>query len=83
MKISIPKLHSYKLKGMDNVVVLDSSVRENIDPKRVVIGAINEPLDKVIVCGILKDGEGYFASSVHEVSDVTHMLQRMLNALTR
>ena len=68
---------------MDNVCFLDSEIYENIDPKRVVIGALNEPLDKVIVCGVLKNGEGYYASSVAYFSETTLMLQRMLNALTR
>lgn len=82
-KVSIPKLHSYRLKNMENVHVLDTPIHEDIHPINVLVGAIDQPLDKVIVCGVLKDGEGYYASNIANIAETTHLLQRMLNALTR
>ena len=82
-KVSIPKLHSYKLKHMDNVHMLNVDTTEPLDPKRVIVGAMDYDLAKVIICGVLSDGEGYFSSSEANVAEITYMLQRMLNALSQ
>jgi len=73
------------LEYLKSVVIFDADGEANQDirPIQVIVAATEQPLDKVIVCGVLKDGEGYFASSVNQVSEITYMLQRMLNALTR
>lgn len=63
MKTSYPKLHSYKLKNTENVIELNVMTTETIDPQKVLMGAINERLDNVVVLGFDQDGDFFFATS--------------------
>jgi len=63
MKTSIPKLHSIKIKNQDNVVNIGGVTKLDIDPQRVLMGAINQNLDGCVVIGYYPDGHSYFASS--------------------
>jgi hypothetical protein len=71
MKESIPIIHSIKLNGMDNVVLLSDYTTEEVHPNKVLMGAINSVLDVVIVVGYTKDGAEFFASSTgnHETTN--------------
>lgn len=63
MKVSYPKLHSFKLKNAPNVVPFTGVTRLEIDPNTVLIGALNAKLEQVLVLGKIGEGEYYFASS--------------------
>ena len=86
MKDSIPIVHSIKLNGMDNVVVLSDYITEEVHPNKVLMGAINAAMDVVIVVGYTKEGAEFFASSTgnHETTnwllDVAKM--RLMKAYT-
>jgi hypothetical protein len=71
MKVSIPIIHSIKLKGMDNVILLSDYTTDEVHPNKVLMGAINAVMDVVIVIGYTKDGVEYFASSTgnHETTN--------------
>lgn len=71
MKVSYPKLHSIRLKHMDNVIKLYEYTNGEVPPNDVLIGAINANLDIVVVVGYDKDGAELFASSTgnHEATN--------------
>lgn len=81
MKVSYPKLHSIKWKGHENVKILPGLTSLKIDPQRVLIAALNERLDEVIVLGTCRDGEPYIATSMANESDVIYACERAKHKL--
>lgn len=59
----------------DNVVDFGGITTLDIDPERVLKAAIGQ-LESVIIIGITKDGEEYFASSVANGPSVLWDLER-------
>ena len=47
----------------------------NLNPDRLLIAA-QEQLERVVILGVTKDGDEYFASSVADGGDVVWMLER-------
>lgn len=81
MKTSIPKLHSIKMKNHYNVVNLDIVTSKDLDPQRVLIGAINHNLEGVVVIGYDKQGYNYFASSYADGGTVLWLMEHYKLAL--
>lgn len=75
-KVSYPKLHSIKLKNQSNVINLSMVTYNDIDPNKILIDAINEGMEEVVVLGYTKDGTEYFASSKADGADTLWHLQR-------
>ncbi len=61
----------------DNVVVLPVITSLDIPPERVLNGALNADLDRVVVMGYDKEGNEYFASSIADGADVVWLAERM------
>jgi len=59
MKTSIPKLHSFRLKGHENVV----SLHGRIPPAQLMAFAWNEPFKDMIILGRLDSGDLYFSGT--------------------
>lgn len=76
MKVSYPKLHSFRLKGQENVEVLDGVTSLDIPADRVLIGALNGRLTKVVLAGYDENGEEYFASNMADGADAGWLLDR-------
>ena len=53
----------------DNVVVLNATTTVPIPPDRVLTGAVEHRLTKVLLIGISPDGSGYYASSDSDMKD--------------
>jgi len=49
----------------------------NIDPKKVISDALEESFESVVIMGVTKDGEHYFASSSGDFGHINLMLDRM------
>jgi len=80
-KVSIPKLHSIKLKNHHNVETLAIPTRLNLDPNQVLMEAINYGMDEVVICGFNKDGGFYHAASVADGGTVLWHLEMMKKRL--
>lgn len=80
-KVSIPKLHSIRMKNHSNVEWLEIPTRNNIDPNNVLLGAINHGLTDVVICGFDKRGEEYFSSSIADGGDTIWIMERMKKML--
>ena len=76
MKTSIPKLHSIRLKGHENVVPLDIVSSHDIDPQRVLVNALNKRLTNVVVLGYRADGDEFFATSYADGANLLWLLKR-------
>lgn len=59
----------------DNVVELDVVTKLDLNPDRVLNGAIGE-LESVVVLGYTKDGDEYFASSLSDGGTVLWLMER-------
>ena len=59
----------------DNVIPFGGITRLDIDPDRVLTGAVGK-LECVVVVGLGKDGEEYFASSMADGADALWYLER-------
>lgn len=59
-----------------NVHILDIITDQNIPADRVLNAAIVHRLDTAIVCGLDRDGNEYFASSVAGGPEALWLLQR-------
>ena len=81
MKTSIPKLHSIRWRGTDNVVPLSTVTKHNLDANNVLMGAINAGLSEVVICGYLKTGDEFFSSSLADGGDALWHLERMKKML--
>ncbi len=80
-KVSIPKLHSIRLKNRDNVEVLDVMTRHDIDPNDVLMAAINFGLKEVVITGEDRNGDRYFASNLASGGKIFWHLEAMKNRL--
>lgn len=76
MKTSYPKLHSIKMKNKENVIDLDIMTSQDIDPNRVLMGAINRNLEGCILIGYTNDGDTYFASSYADGGTVLWLMEK-------
>lgn len=83
MKSSYPKLHSLKMKNEYNVEKLDIVTSVDLNPNDVLLAAINNGMDKVIVIGYDKNGEEYFASSYADGPNVAWLCNRMIHMLMK
>jgi hypothetical protein len=59
----------------DNVIPFGGITRLDIDPDRVLSSAVGK-LECVVVVGLGKDGEEYFASSMADGADALWYLER-------
>lgn len=59
----------------DNVIPFGGITRLDIDPDRVLTGAVGK-LECVVIVGLGKDGEEYFASSMADGADALWYLER-------
>lgn len=78
MKISYPKLHSFKLKTPQNVVFLPVESRLDIPVDRVLFGALEKNLEDVLVVG-RAGSEYYYASSSAKPEVNLYLLERFKN----
>lgn len=83
MKSSYPKLHSFKLKGRDNVEILDVITTHDIPVNNVLISAIEAKLKNVCICGEFEDGTTYHACSWASMAETLLALRRMENHLLK
>ena len=67
---------------MGEVVDGNFITKLDLDPDRVIEGAIGE-LDEVVIIGVAKDGSEYFASSKSDGGDVLWHLERAKLKLLR
>lgn len=82
-KVSIPKLHSIRMKNHYNVEWLAIPTRHNIDPQTVLLGALNERMQDVVIVGYDRDGQEFFASSMADGADALWHLERAKHKLMR
>lgn len=68
---------------MSNVVDLPVITSLDHDPARVLARALDVELDKVIVIGVTKNGDEFFASSVADGGDVIWQMERAKLKLLR
>lgn len=61
---------------MGEVVNLDNITKLDLDPDRVLNGALAK-LESVVIVGFDKDGDEYFASSVADGGTALWLLERM------
>ena len=80
-KVSIPKLHSIRLKNRDNVEILDVMTRHDLDANQVLMAAINVGLKEVVIAEEDKDGNRYFASNLASGGQIFWHLDAMKNRL--
>lgn len=59
----------------DNVIPFGGITRLDIDPDRVLTSAVGK-LECVVIVGLGKDGEEYFASSMADGADALWYLER-------
>jgi len=70
------KRYPRKGAGMtDNVIPFGGITRLDIDPDRVLSSAVGK-MDCVVICGVDKDGNEYFASSMADGADALWYLER-------
>lgn len=60
----------------DNVVDFTGVTTLDLDPQRVLAGALEEGLASGVVCGYTAEGEEYFASSAADGGEVLWLLER-------
>lgn len=65
---------------MANVEVLPVATRYNLNPNLVLEAAIDK-LDEVVLVGVDKNGEYYYASSVGSGPEVLWLLEKMKQEL--
>jgi len=68
-------------KDKDKVVIMNVITTLEISPSRVLKGAIEEGLESVIVIGVTKDGEEYFASSIADGANALWWMERARHKL--
>lgn len=61
---------------MSNVVELPVVTRLDIDPQRVLAGALEAGMQQVVIVGYDKDGDEFFASSLADGADALWHLER-------
>lgn len=64
-----------------DVVVLDMQTRLDLDPSRIIDGAVAHKLETIVVLGHTADGHEYFASSIASGPEVLWLLKRLERAL--
>jgi len=64
----------------ENVIPFGGITRLDIDPDRVLTSAVGK-LECVVVVGLGKDGEEYFASSMADGADALWYLERLKKKL--
>jgi hypothetical protein len=79
MKTSIPKLHSYKLKNMDNVHVLPTPDNKDVSPFFVISNALEKNLKDLCVVGRYENGELYWHSTFHENEKTAFLFLKIAN----
>lgn len=70
-----------KRKCWDNVLRVSVSTCLDVPPSRVLAGALEANMTKVVVAGYDEHGEEYFASSASDGGDVIWLLERAKRAL--
>lgn len=60
----------------DNVIVLPVVTKLDIPADRILDGALEDKLDKVVVLGYDMEGEEYFASSIADGGEVIWLIER-------
>ena len=68
---------------MSNVVDLPVITKLDLDPQRILMKASEAGLEKVIVIGVIKGGDEFFASSVSDGGDVVWQMERAKLKLLR
>lgn len=66
-----------------NVVVLPVITRLDLPPERVLNAALARGLSEVVIVGVDKDGEEYFAASKSDGGDALWHLQRAAHKLLK
>jgi hypothetical protein len=66
-----------------NVEPLNIVTSNDVDPVRILAGAHNRGLEIVVVVGMTKDGNEYFASSAADAAESSWLLQRGIHKLNR
>lgn len=66
-----------------NVEQLDVITSHPIDPTAVIAGAHNADLEVVVVVGLTKEGEEYFASSHTDAAECIYHLQRAIHKMNK
>jgi hypothetical protein len=75
MKVSIPKLHSLKMKNHYNVEILDVATTNNRCPQGVLVAALNKRMSEVVVLGHFGEDELYFSSSQSDIGSILYLLE--------
>ena len=65
----------------DNVIFVNFPTRLDIDPQRVLEGALAEKLESVVIAGYTADGREFFASSISEIPQIAWLLSRFKRQL--
>ena len=60
----------------DNIVELNCITKLDLPPEKVLSRAIDKDLESVVVVGITKDGDEFFASSMSDGGTAIYWLQR-------
>lgn len=68
---------------MSNVVDLPVITCLPLDPKRVIAGAANHEFKRVMIIGVLEDGDEYFASSDPDGGTLLWDMERTRHALMK
>jgi hypothetical protein len=66
-----------------NVEPLNIITSNDVDPVRILAGAHNRGLEIVVVVGMTKDGNEYFASSAADAAESSWLLQRGIHKLNK
>lgn len=75
-KVSIPKLHSIRMKNHYNVEWIGGPTRLNIDPQTVLLAALNNRLQNVVIMGTDREGYEYFAGNLTDGKEILWLLER-------
>lgn len=68
---------------MGTVHILAMPTRLDIPAERVLDGAVEAKLDRVVVLGYDQNGEEYFASSIADGGDILWLMERLKLRLLR
>ena len=65
---------------MNNIIVGNFQTTADIDPDEVAKAAVGE-LDVIVLIGVDKSGEDYYASSIGSIADILYLLERYKKSL--
>lgn len=60
----------------DNIIELGCITRLDIPPEKILRKALERGLESVVIVGVTKDGDEYFASSTPDGGEAIYWLQR-------